>query len=445
MRLRFLSSLFVPLVCLCACDRHSIPPNDDSVVEIAPSGAWCWFQDPRAIYVSHHRKRTYTGWVTKDGKLQIGAYDHVTGQIEVATIKEKWEIDDHNSNSFLVLPDHRLMIFYAKHNGTKLSCRTTSHPEDISQWDNEVTVSDSKRITYNHPVYLSDEKRFYVFWRGDSWKPTFATSPDGVTWTAPQVLLQDIGREAPSVRPYFKVASDGKSEIHFAFTDGHPNAEPENSIYYLKYKKGTFYKADGSVVGSMDHLPIPHRHSDLVYNGKITKVRSWVWDLAVTEKGNPVIAYTQFPKETDHRYHYACWNNQAWVDTEITPGGKWFPHTKFFRKETEPYYSGGIGIDHDNPSIVYLSKPVDGIFEIEKWTTSDLGQTWTSSAITKHSKYDNVRPVVPVGHETNVDSVLWMNGPYVHYLNFNTSILMSKPPPITAQEPAATDARPAHR
>ena len=31
-----------------------------------------------------------------------------------------------------------------------------------------------------------------------------------------------------------------KSKIHIALTDGHPNKEAENSIYYMYYQKGAF-------------------------------------------------------------------------------------------------------------------------------------------------------------------------------------------------------------
>lgn len=321
--------LVIAVLYLCGCSNDSSSPNISPAVEITSSGAWCWFQDPRAIYISEQRKRTYAGWVTNDGKLQIGAYDHVSGITEVVTVKEEWGVNDHNNNSFLVLPDNRIMIFYAQHNGTGLYSRKTTNPEDISKWDDEITIANTQKITYSNPVYLSNENRFYVFWRGESWKPTFSTSIDGVRWSVPKIFLRDSGREDSSVRPYLKVVSDGKSEIHFAFTDGHPGVEPENSIYYIKYKNGLFYKAGGSVVGSMSDLPMQHRDSDLVYNGKISKVRSWVWDIAVTVKGNPVIAYTQLPTTTDHRYHYVYWNGNAWVDTELTAGGKWFPQTSF--------------------------------------------------------------------------------------------------------------------
>jgi BNR repeat-containing family member len=403
---------------------------------LSPDGAWCWIQDPRAVYVEGRHKRTYAGWMTRDGKLQVGACDHETGSVELFTLKENWDVDDHNSNSFLVLPDKRLMVFYSKHNKNGLFCRAALKPEDISIWGNEVIVSNTPRITYSQPVYLSDEGRFYVFWRGPSWKPTFAWSTDARNWSAPRILIEEEGREARNVRPYMKVASDSKATIHFAFTDGHPRREPLNSIYYLKYQKGGFHKADGTKVGDMNSLPITPSKSGLVYDGKETKIRAWIWDIALDGDQLPVIVYTRLPSERDHRYHYACWTAGRWLDTEITPAGKWFPQTRLLRREREPHYSGGIALDHANPSIVYLSRQINGVFELERWITSNNGRTWSNMAITRESKHSNVRPIVPWGYTGDRDHVLWMHGAYVHYTRYETAIRMLGPEAHPAQQAA---------
>ena len=387
-------------------------------------GAWCWFQDPRAVYVEGRYKRTYAQWMTHDGKLQIGFFDHDTKTIGIHTLKEKWDADDHNVGSFLVLPDRRLMVFYARHSKVGLFCRTASHPEDIGQWESEVTVSDAPRITYSHPVYLSEENKFYVFWRGPSWKPTFSTSTDGKKWSKPQILIEDSGRESVNIRPYIKIVSDGKASIHFAFTDGHPRNEPTNSVYYLKYADNRLFSANGHEVGHIDNLPIQHGQSDVVYEGKATGVRGWVWDIALDDMGNPVIAYTLLPRETDHRYAYARWTGKRWLDVELTSGGKWFPQTPEGENEREPHYSGGMCLDHSNPSCVYLSRQINGVFEIEKWLSLDKGKTWMSQPITKNSDSLNVRPVVPRGYSGEKDHVLWMSGHYIHYTNYGTAIRM---------------------
>ena len=394
---------------------------------LSSDGAWCWFQDPRAVYIEGQYKRTYAGWMKRTGQLQIGAYDHETDNTEYFTLKDNWGVDDHNSNSFLVLPDKRLMVFYSRHNQSGLFCKTTSKPENISMWENEVTVANTSRITYSQPVYLSKENLIYVFWRGVNWKPTFAWSNDGIHWSEPKTLIQEKGRGDKMIRPYIKVVSDGRSTIHFAFTDDHPRKAPMNSIYYLRYEKGSLYKADGTKAGDMNSLPISHSISDIVYNARATKIRAWIWDIALDQAGLPVIVYTRLPKEKDHRYHYARWTDGNWLDVELTSAGKWFPQTSMLWHELEPHYSGGIALDHSNPSVVYLSRQVNDMFELEKWTTSDKGKTWSSRAITKNSNYLNIRPVVPQGYSGNEDHVLWMYGNYKHYTKYRTAIRMLKP------------------
>ena len=98
-----------------------------------------------------------------------------------------------------------------------------------------------------------------------------------------------------------------------------------------------------------------------------------------------------------------------------------------FERETEPHYSGGISLNHADPSVVYLSRSVNGEFELEKWVTSNNGKTWTHTAITENSKLPNVRPIVPRGYTGDEDHVLWMYGAYVHYTRYETEIRMSTP------------------
>ena len=388
---------------------------------LSEDGAWCWFQDPRAVYVAGRRQRTYAGWVTRGGELQLGAFDHGTGQTETVTLKSNWDSDDHNTCSILELPDHRLMVFYARHNKKGLFCRVSSKPEDVSLWDEEVTVSNSDRITYSHPVYLREEGRFYVFWRGPSWKPTFATSMDGKVWSEPQLLVQGKGKESSSIRPYLKVYSDGHSVIHIAFTDGHPRNEPENSVYYLAYRSGAFYRANGGLIASIEAAPIRPVQCDRVYDGS-TEGRAWLWDLGSDLDQKPVILYTRLPSETEHHYHFGYWNGSQWVNKHITHAGAWFPETRQGKVESEPHYSAGFTMNHRNPFELFLSRDVAGEFAIEQWVTRDFGGSWVIRPITSHTGVSKVRPVVPRNLPKGMTSVLWMEGHYEHYTRFQTQI-----------------------
>ncbi len=272
---------------------------------------------------------------------------------------------------------------------------------------------------------LSGEKnRIYLLWRGMNWKPTVSWSDDlGTSWKKGQILVSPESND-PNNRPYMKVAGDGKRAIHLAFTDGHPRNEPTNSIYYMKLEGGRLKRADGSTIGRLDQLPVRPDQADLVYDGKAEGARAWIWDVAYDRSGNPTIVYTRLPKEDQHVYRYARWNGRRWVDRKIVDAGGWFPKTPEGTKEREPHYSGGAVLDPNDPRFVYLSRPIDGRFEIERWLTEDGGDTWSHVAITGNSKHDSVRPFVLRGANPNGGpAALWMNlNKYVHYTDFAATL-----------------------
>ena len=229
----------------------------------------------------------------------------------------------------------------------------------------------------------------------------------------------------PGERPYVKYTSDGKSRIHIAFTDDHPRTFPTNSIYYMYYEAGVFHHADGTPIKNLAQLPIiPRPDADIVYDGN-TSGKAWVWDVAIDASNHPVIVHTVLPTDDDHRYYYSRWDGKKWLDREMTKAGKWFPQTPAGTVEREPHYSGGIILDHEDPSIVYLSKATKGVFEIEKWTTPDGGATWKTGMVTSGSAKNNVRPFIPwpePGTHPPVKMLIWMHGDYVHYTNFDTEV-----------------------
>ena len=107
--------------------------------------------------------------------------------------------------------------------------------------------------------------------------------------------------------------------------------------------------------------------------------------------------------------------------------GPWFPQTPKGKKEREPNYSGGIVLDHNDPSIVYLSRLKNRKFEIEKWTTHNKGKDWSVEELTSNSKNNNVRPFVIRDYSAQDPlKVLWMNAEkYIHYTDYQTAIKMN--------------------
>lgn len=429
-------ALLAAFITLPACLNATQP--GEAYADFTADGGWCWFSDPRAI---SDQGKTYAGWITADGSVEVGSLDPRSGEVTTFVIDEAYEKDDHDNPSFLILPDGRLRAFYTRHsNRQEINTRTTRRPGDITEWGpvevippNDPSPRNSG-VTYSNPFLLTEEDNaIHLFWRGRSFKPTMATSLDnGETWSTatPVFSLPDLPR---GNRPYAKYGSNGKDRIHFIFTDGHPRREPHNSVYYACYRGGAFYRADGTRICTVSELPFPPAQADRVYDASTTGARAWIWEVTADSQDRPVLVYTRHPTESDHRYHYARWTGSAWFDTELCAAGGWFPQTPEGEQEREPHYSSGLALDPQDPSVVYLTRPVNGVRELERWTTSDRGTNWTTTAITSGSKHDNIRPFVVRNHSENGPTVLWQNvsGHYRHYTDYLCSIKMDSPHTVT--------------
>jgi BNR repeat-containing family member len=384
--------------------------------ELTPSGAWTWFGDPRSVYHEGAHRRTFTGWVSQGGSIQVASFDHDTGQRVIATLKARLQVDDHNNPSILIRPDGHLLVFWSTHAGPTMWYRRSARPEDIGAWEPERTfptnTPGSGGFTYPNPMQLSAEgNRLYLFWRGGNMNPTLSTIETGAgTWSRARTVISNPGQ-----RPYVKYASNGRDTIAMAFTEGHP-ASLQTSIYFAAYRAGALRRADGSVISTMADLPIAPTEGEKVYDRR-TNGKAWVHDVALDADGHPVIVYATFPTNADHRYRYARWNGSGWTDRELVRAGG-----SMSTSTSQPNYSGGISLDHEDPSTVYLSRKVGGVFEAEVWTTPDEGATWSSRPLTSGSVRGNYRPISPRGQTGDSHDIVWMHGGYVHYTNYQTGL-----------------------
>ena len=428
----------------CSQQREERPahiPTGEAYLSFTQDGAWCWFSDPRAVYYDGVHRRTYSGWVDSLGNIVTGFYDHDEKTFQKRVLHENFEKDDHDNPSFLIDQTGKVLVFYSRH-GTGNSPIFLAHSknaEDLSTWEklrslrlNDTIAYAGMRNTYTYAniIQLSEEdNRLYLFWRGADFKPNVSISNDlGENWDKGKILILPE-RIYQNRRPYLKVASNNRDVIHFAFTDGHPNAESTNSIYYAKYRQGALYRADGQKIMDWSTLPLDPGKSDVVYDANPTREKAWIWDIAENKAGNPVIVYSQFPSDSNHVYYYSIYDDDEgrWNNYRLLDSGSWFPHTPEGATEREPNYSGGIVLDHEDPSQVYLSRERNGVFEIEKWVTDDSGKNWRITEITKNSKFDNVRPVVSRNHPADSAMVLWMNvKKYRHYTDYRGEIKMAE-------------------
>jgi len=419
MEMKLIKLFFIGLALNLLLNIELLNAKTHSHDTLTKDGAWCWFADPRAIYYKGEREQTYFSWVTKEGDIEVAGYNHKTGVFLKNTLYYRLQVDDHDNPSIYIREDGRIVVFFSMHTSGPMHRMISDNPEDITSFGEDYTFGTD--VTYPYPFKSGNELLF--FYRGINWHPTLVVSADsGKTFGTPQQFVSGGGS-----RPYTRYCSDQEENIHIAFTTGHPRNEPSNKIYYARYKAGKFYSADGTFIKNYTDgstaLDIDNNEAETVYDASNGK--GWIWDITTDENGYPVMVYAVFPNDQDHRYYYSRWTGLEWYTTELTQGGPWFPQTPAGDNEPEPNYSGGISLDYDNPNVVYLSKPVDGVFEIWKWTTSDNGHTWDSIAITSNTPEGilNVRPIVPRHHKQGFFDVLWMRGTYVHYTNYSTAVL----------------------
>lgn len=398
---------------------------------LTDDGTWCWFSDPRAIMVEGE---IVTGWVKENGTIEAARLNTENNQVELSEMYFMLESDDHDNPAFTLTQSGDIVSMYTRHSRKDLFINILkddqefefSNPEFIHPWSEEqLELYPRQTMTYANPYMLEEEDgRIYAFGRWTGFKPNMIWSDDnGQSWSDSKVFITNYPFDSNN-RPYVKYHSDGKSRIHMMFTDGHPRDEPTNSVYYAYYEQGTFYKANGEQIATMDSIPFEPKQASVVYTSNPEDGRAWVADIGQDDEGNPVLLYTRSPTEQNHEYWYARYTEDGWVHQKIVDSGKWFPQTPDDREEWEPHYFGGMTVHPDKANVVYLSREVDGVFEIERWETDDMGSTWKSESITKNSEFDNVRPYVPRGLSAKEDEVvLWMeNQKYVHYTDYRTSI-----------------------
>ncbi len=388
-----------------------------------PNGAWCWFQDERALVFDG---KLAAASITREGDVQVTAWDFRTGARQIQTLRSNFGRDDHNVAALLLRRDGRLMAFYAMHgNEAKMHYRVSAQPRDPSDWETEQSFDAgvADRFTYANPFQLRRESgRIYLFWRGIGWNPTWSSSDDlGRTWRpgANHIFFRK------GERPYVKYASDGDSAIHFAFTEAHPDAPLSTSLYHAVYRNGGLHTSGGKFVRRLADGPITPSDATKVYDGAASPTgEAWVWDIALDKSKRPVIAYTSRLDPMDHRYRYARWNGKIWEDHQIAYAGK-----RLYEKER--FYSGGICLDPDDTSVVYLSSDVDiqtgkpntsGHWEIYRGVTRDGGENWTWRPLTSNSRRDNLRPIVPAGHPRGT-FVLWLRGVYRAYTDYEEEVV----------------------
>ena len=390
-------------------------PGDAHAGRPIGTGAWSYFGDPRAVHVGG---RTFVGWADTQGYTHVMALDH-NRVIEHQRLGPPLSIDDHNNPSLYVRGDGRIMVFYSAHNGKTMYYRVSERPRSISRFSAPRAIGVNTRgpLGYTYPNPLRVDGRLWLVFRGANWQPSYTIQGD--RWSPARTLVRGPVSRMPRTtylgmvghhRPYTKYDSDGE-RIHGVFTEGNLNEYP-NSIYYAAFDRSGFYDAAGRRIARLGSSP-PVRKLDRVraYSG----YKQWALDIAASPFG-PIIVYMR--RRPRPEFWWARYDGTKWLNFKIT---------EYARSPRSPGAVGGATLDHENPSIVYLSRVVAGRtrHDVEVWQTPDGGETWNHRTLTRAST-DDLRPITPRGL-TDYNQVFWLSGNRTHWTSFSTRIFTATP------------------
>jgi hypothetical protein len=400
---------------------------------------WSYFGDPRAVT---HRDWVFTGCISTDGRVKLDEYNLASGQRRLLTLFRGLEVDDHNNPS-LAFFRNKLYAFASEHAGyvyprdrnSRMQYRVSKRDWGAGRaWGGTRTIplESGCGLGYTYPNPVVSGKRMYLFMRGPCWYPYYTSTKDGKTWAAPKTLVLGPPATGRNVRPYAKYDTAPDGSILMTFSDGHPGSY-KNSLYYMRFKGGRFYKADGTIIGTTRDLPFRLGQLDLVQPYSAAKGRPWPMDIAFGSDGVPSIVYSSRVGEDD-TFRYARWDGEKWVTRLISPaGGSLFG-----------YRNGGITFNHADPRWVVLTRLIDGHQEVEVRHTEDQGRTWEAFQLTQHSSVLNFRPVFPRGiTDPNRLVVVYVSGSASSFRSYRTVVNMRidtalKPAPEPTPSPTPT-------
>jgi hypothetical protein len=399
-------------------ERPGVGGDHDVTTAAAPrrigSGAWSYFADPRAVYAGG---KTFVGWADARGYTHVAALDVSRGVVH-RKLSPRLSVNDHNNPSLYVRPDGRIMVFYSAHNGRQMYYRTSARRYSLSRLSAPRVVGTNTGGSwgYTYPNPLRADGKLWLMFRGGNWQPNFTILERG-GWTRARTLARGpVGRTrkgAPLARggrhrPYTKYATDGE-RIHATFTEGNLGAYP-NAIYYAQFDRTGIRTASGRRIARLGSAP-PVQKLDRVraFRGR----NQWALDIAVDHQGRPVIVYTRRAPRVE--YWWARFNGRRWENRLIA---------RYVGPPAGPGAVGGVTLDHEDPSVVYLARTTSDArrHEVEVWATPDEGRRWRNYRVTSTPNTDDLRPVSPRGLE-DFEQVVWFAGRRTFWTSFKTNIL----------------------
>ncbi len=421
-------------------DRDAQDLVSGNLIQFNDNGAWCWYQDERAVIdimggkliIGSDASGSGVGGSSRNGNIEVVIFDLKTGLLRRFTLMET-SCDDHNAPAFLVRPDGKYLVLYAKHydDSSRYRIYDGNNWTEQQKFDwNSIPGGTDFSTTYSNLFYLSAEDKVYNIVRCYARSPNLMVSTDlGQTWSYGG-LLTEPDRSIGYVNGYFKYSSNGVDRIDFVCTEHHPR-DYNTSIYHGYIWNGQSFNSYGILMDSdiSDKSAAKPADFTLVFAANtyvqgIKMTRCWTIDLQSYGDGTIATIFKARANNSqyDHRFFYARFDGLNWTSTYLGKAG-----SKLYYSEQD--YTGLAALHPNDPNTIYISTPFDPrddadleVHEIFKGVTDDHGATWTWTPITRKSVRDNLRPIVPAWDGENT-ALLWWRGTYYTAQIFDAAVV----------------------
>jgi hypothetical protein len=420
-----------------------------NLMQFNDNGAWCWYQDERAVIDTARRtlilgsdaSGSGLGGSARNGVIDAVLMDLASGLSQRFALAQ-FGCDDHNAPGFLVRPDGKYLAMYAQHYDAynsryRIFDGSVWVPEQRFDWTT-IPGGTDYTIAYSNLYYLSSETRVYNFARANHRCPNLLVSTNmGDTWSYGGILATNSSNTYN--KGYYRYWGNGIDRIDFIFTEQHPR-DTTTSIYHGYIKNGKSFASDGTQVDNdiLDTLNIPsfdnftRVFSDSTLLAGYLMRRCWNTDVVRYNDGTIVTIVTARTSQytgsdaainPEHAFIYCRYNGQTWTYRYLGKAGP-----KLYSSEAD--YTGNAAVHPDDPNSIYISTTFDprdstvnlGVHEIFKGVTTNQGATWNWTPITWNSTKENCRPIIPAWNKENT-ALLWWRGTYSSAQSFNTAVV----------------------
>lgn len=363
-------------------------------------GTYCAKHRPFAVYSEEAEKTFFCyGGTTEDfhrrhdlskpqdrrevpGALlhMVSYFDHETGKVPRPTILLDKRTQDAHDNPVIALDDEgTIWIFSTSHGTSRPSyIHRSREPYSVEAFDrvHPIKIEDGNEVpmtnfSYMQPWFLPD-RGFIAFFTRYNYPakrtPCFATSRDGVRWSAWQRLAAiDEGHYAISI------ASERKAGTALNY---HPQGKGLNwrtNLYYIETTD--FGESWHAVDGEPLELPLTEpQNPALVHDYEEEGLLVYLKDIRFDRSGRPVILYITSkgfaagPQNGPRTWTTARWTGDTWEIRPVTISDNNYDMGPLYIEDDGTWRL--IGPTAEGP------QPYNPGGEIAMWTSTDCGATW---------------------------------------------------------------------